>query len=725
MRERRLGVTAAAAVPDAAAAAVFGEDGHGLFLRSLFGMECGFCGSPGGPARIRGLFRLRTEEGRFEADDLPFRATREGPDRLTAVGRAASLDVTTEWTLDGGVLARTDEVQNGGSTPVVVLSAAARFCLSPAAYEVYAQSSRWCRENQGAWSPLQAGGIRLANEGGRSCQGAAPFACIRDAGSGRGLALHVVSRGDWRIDASLRTAGLDSRFAAVIEAGQAETDLRLVLAPGESVRLPEILLYALPDGRPEEAAPVLHAYLLRTRFRAPDAARDALPDAARDALPPIAYNTWFHRFDDLDPARLRPQLEAARAAGCEVFTVDAGWYGAGPGGWAAQTGDWRERTDGAFHGRMADFAREVRAAGLGFGLWMEPERCSAGVPAVREHPDWFLPGEGGSFWPRLAHRPAYDWVKSEMARLAAAYELAWMKIDFNFDMRCDPTGSGFLRHYEAWSRLLSEFRSEFPCVFLEGCASGGLRSDLWGLLHCDAHFLSDTVNPVDMIRILQGAALRVPPCRIALWAVLRPAGNRIPVYGALDTEGAPGALAPQGAVWDHLEVVDPSFACAAAMPGVPGLGGDIAGLCPEHREAVRRSLSFYKTWRSFIRRAVCHPLTPPRPKEDRTGWAALELMRPGAVVDSSPGAARNAASNGDGTRLVFLYRLDDGNHRMRFPLKGLPPARRYRVADAVSGGEGTAATGAELADGGIEASLPARFRALVLSVVPEAVHRSP
>ena len=57
-----------------------------------------------------------------------------------------------------------------------------------------------------------------------------------------------------------------------------------------------------------------------------------------------------------------------------------------------------------------------------------------------------------------------------------------------------------------------------------------MRLELNMLAHFDAHFLSDTVNPVDTLRILQGTLLRLPPGRLAHWTVLRSAGSRIPWY---------------------------------------------------------------------------------------------------------------------------------------------------------------------------------------------------
>ena len=156
---------------------------------------------------------------------------------------------------------------------------------------------------------------------------------------------------------------------------------------------------------------------------------------------------------------------------------------------------WREKQKSAFKGRMADFTDEVRAAGLGFGLWMEPERNSRLVPLAKEHPDWLLPGANGYYYPDLSQMKVYNHILSEISRLVETYELAWIKIDFNFELSIDPYRMEFANYYTKWYKLLDELRSKFPQVFFEGCASGGMRLDINTLSHFDGHFLSDNVNP--------------------------------------------------------------------------------------------------------------------------------------------------------------------------------------------------------------------------------------
>jgi alpha-galactosidase len=193
---------------------------------------------------------------------------------------------------------------------------------------------------------------------GRTTQGGTPYLCLREIGADRGIAFHVLPTGNWSIEVAAQpnASGLDVNPFAVVNLGMADDDLRLELPPGETIECPEILIQSLPGGEPAEAAPRLHQWLREHLF------------ASQRLDMPVVFNTWFDVFEVLEVPRLRRQLQAAKEVGCEVFVIDAGWYGPQAGGWWFQAGDWRERTEAAFCGKMADFAEEVRAAGLGFGL---------------------------------------------------------------------------------------------------------------------------------------------------------------------------------------------------------------------------------------------------------------------------------------------------------------------------------------------------------------------
>ena len=659
------------------ALALVGIEGKTAFIERLAGMATCNAAVP----KIQGLAIVTTSRGRIEGDGWrveSFAAHKESL-RLVLCAQQDALRLESLWEgcPDTGVVSRRDKLVNQGRSAITIFKCQARVAFPPARYEIYAQDSRWCNESQGAWMPLHAGAISLTCASGRTTQGGTPYACLRRVGAREGLAFHVLPVGNWAIHFRAHTGG-DGPPVTVVELGLADENMRVVLPPGGVLELPELLFQSLPDGEPHMAAPALHRFLLNGRFAS------AKPQAG------VVYNTWFDQFEILDVPRLRRQLAAAKRLGCEVFTIDAGWYGAGEGSWWEQAGDWREKTKSAFKGQMREFADEVRKVGLGFGIWMEPERFSLAAPIRKHHPEWFIPMTGPARID-LTIPEAYEWQKQEISRLVETYDLVWMKIDFNFEMDRDPSGAELSAYYRAWYRLVDEIRSAYPRTFFEGCASGALRTDLESLSHFDNYFLSDTVHPVDALRIMQGTYLRLLPGRIGRWAVLRSVGRALACYGKRAKESPAVVLTPCGGMWEPSETTDLDFAILAAMPGMLGFSGDIAGLPPEVIERIQRQIGFFKKRRRMIAASVAHLLTPPELIGSRTGWIGFQLQ-----------------SLSRRENLLFVFRLGPAGEPPPWRLRQLDPQRTYSVqAGIFPRSPKSIMSGADLMNGALAVAMPA------------------
>lgn len=585
------------------------------------------------------------------------------------------------------VWSRRDRLANVGAAAVDVYRALPQFLFAPGQYETYVQTGRWCYENDGGWEPLRY--LHLECEGGRTTQGAAPFLALRGRENRDGIAFHLVPNGNWELIAKLPSPGVgipDNRSWHVLQFGHSSNKLRLALAPGEVWELPELLVQGVPEGRLERSAPLLHRYWAGRSH------------GLREIGHAVVYNPWFDLYAGLsDSGRLRAHLAAARRLGCEVFVIDAGWYGAGEGDWWQQAGDWRERVNGAFRGEMRRFADEVRAAGLGFGLWMEPERVCENAPIFAERPEWFAWGNG-SYRPRLEEPEPYAWLLGEIVRLIETYGLVWLKLDFNFELGEDEFGTNFHAYYTAWYRMLDELKRKHPQVCLEGCASGGQRTDLHTIGRFDGHFLSDNVNPWDSLTAYQQGALRLPPHRLLKWLVVQPGGGAAQ-YGAETYTRVPTVVAPAppGAGFENAETVDLDFACLVAMAGPFAVSGNFADLAADQLGRVAEHIAFYKKWRSLFKNCRLALSREPGKLGDRSGWRAMQFLH----------ASENAS-------LLYVYRLDDVAERMNVRLKELNRDRMYEIT-----GSGTIRRigGAELADQGMEVELAARHRAVVYAIV--------
>jgi alpha-galactosidase len=649
-------------------------NGSHFWLASLCGMIVGMNGEDLGSVNTQGMSLVGIAGQRFEGKSLYLKAVEI--DDHTVISRwqigNRALFLTNVWRVceETGIVSRRDTLVNKEDAPVIVTRCMARVALPPGRYECYTQESRWCHENQGAWQLLRTG-VYLQHAWGRTTEGSTPYLALRLVGAERGLAFHVLPCGNWTIRVATVTQGGDLPYA-VVELGLSDENLHYELQPGQELTLPELLFQPLPDGLPHLGAPDLHRYLYRNLFH------QSKPHA------PVVYNTWFDQFDILDVLRLRSQLKAAAEIGCDVFVIDAGWYGASGSSWYPQAGDWREKTETAFRGQMREFAEEVRAAGLGFGIWMEPERFGSQAPIRARHPEWFVT-VGDNARIDLLQPAAYEHVRTEIARLIETYELAWLKIDFNFTLDADASGAELAGYMTAWYRLLDEVRAVYRDTFIEGCSSGAMRADLAMLSHFDGQFLSDTTNPVDMLRIRQGAWLRLPPGRLLNWAVLRSAGKALPHYGKSVVDSPDTVLVPGGALWEPSATIGAEEALLCAMPGGLGLSGDLAGLSATDREVLRQGIEFYKNWRSFLAKASGHLLTAPEPLSSREGWVGFQLV-----------------ATGTDTSLVFVYCLGNAGAPPSLRLRELAPDREYTILRGFTSGEtGVKGSGREFMTGGL------------------------
>ena len=153
---------------------------------------------------------------------------------------------------------------------------------------------------------------------------------------------------------------------------------------------------------------------------------------------PVVYNTWLDRLAQLDVPRLERQLAAAKRCGCEVFVVDYGWYEDLKA--FCRVDDWAECTDRAFFGQMSQFADQVRAAGLGFGFWVEMECFSRKSRIVQDRPDWFFPSDHPNIvCPKTWLPEVEDYLVRSLAETIRRYRAVYVKNDMNHSMGYEPS----------------------------------------------------------------------------------------------------------------------------------------------------------------------------------------------------------------------------------------------------------------------------------------------
>lgn len=584
----------------------------------------------------------------------------------------AGVAYVAELTFDRvhGIWQKRDRLVNDNPRPVEIEPPSLILGFSGRSIAVWCQESGWCRESQPVRLPARAAEVSVGSTG-RTCSRHAPCFSIESPAFGE-VSINLLPHGDWR--ATFRRFPDEDRIEVSIDrSGEGRA---LHIPPHGALDLGlDCLLQSSLDGGRELIGAQLQRYAL-----------DCMQRRSGRALP-VAYNTWFDTFYRITAPRLFAQIAAAAETGCEVFVIDAGWYGTAGGDWTSLVGDWQENPSVFCETTLSEVAEWVRSAGMEFGLWMEPERAHPSAPVVREHPDWFIsiPPDGTYCYPDLTMPQVRDWMYSEMVRVVEDYRLRWLKLDCNTDFGPDPDGAGHRTRLGYLYEMLDALAERFPGLILEGCASGGLRNDLVTASHFDTHFLSDTVAPVDLIRITMSSHRRLPPQMMEKWAVIYPTGLGFTPYSCEPGDTGDLVLCPLNAKAQVVHSYHLDLAVRAAMTGPFGVSGNIAGLSTGLKEQLARHIRFYKRHRDFIASSTLIPLTAVEPLNKQGGMPILQL--------AGPDFRRN---------MIIIYNLDARAGSARPRPVGLEPDRPYRILDEDEADLQPATPGAKLTSRGVQ-----------------------
>ena len=172
-------------------------------------------------------------------------------------------------------------------------------------------------------------------------------------------------------------------------------------------------------------------------------------------------------------------------------------------------------------GRPDPLVDHVRARGMQFGLWFEPEMVNPDSDLARAHPDWILAAPGrlarpGAPAARPRPRPTRGLrpcSSNGSTRWSPTTGIDYIKWDHNRDLlEAAPRGTaGVHAQTLAVYQLLDQLRARHPGLEIESCSSGGGRVDLGILARTDRVWASDSNDAVDRQRIQRWTGLLLPP----------------------------------------------------------------------------------------------------------------------------------------------------------------------------------------------------------------------
>lgn len=359
---------------------------------------------------------------------------------------------------------------------------------------------------------------------------------------------------------------------------------------------------------------------------------------------PVLLNNWEATNFTFTHRKLVKMARQAKSLGVELFVLDDGWF-AGRSDDHAGLGDYSVDTDKLPRG-LSGLSDDVRALGLDFGLWVEPESVNPDSELYRVHPDWVLrTAEREPLLGRhqlildLTRPEVRDYVVNQVGTVLDAADVSYVKWDANrtFADIASPTcpaGEVLHRYQLGLYEVLRRIFEPRPHILLESCASGGNRFDLGMLCFSPQIWASDCTDPIERLTIQGGLSYFYPP----------------------STMGAHVTASPSE---QTLRATPLSTRFNVAAFGVLGYELDPEELNTSERTEIRSQIAFYKQHRELCQFGAL--LRADQVQPDRVTLTRLDAAGEPALV----GAFQTRAIAAQPPEQLEIPRLD--------------PAARYRV----------------------------------------------
>jgi len=599
----------------------------------------GWVGRPG----VRGSLAGRDWSPRFRVGSVildgvtvsGFASTGAGTLEIAALDSTGRLDLhLTVEMLPSGLLRSRAEITNLATEPYELDDVSLAFPVPREATEILDFTGEHGLERVPQRAPFRAGLHLRENRRGRTGSDSAYLLHAGEPGfdfeTGEIWAVHTAWSGNHHHYAERVFTG-----EQLIGGGEVLLPGELRLAMGEAYTTPWVC-----------AAHGIGLDAIARRFHRHLRSRDRAVSSAR----PVTLNVWEAVYFDHDADRLIDLAERAAAIGIERYVLDDGWFGSrrddtsGLGDWTVSSDVW---PDG-----LHPLVDRVRALGMQFGLWFEPEMINLDSDLARAHPDWIM--AAGDELPieirqqhvlNLSIPAAFEHIKQALLSLIDEYGIDYLKWDHNRDLvdagnRQDDGRPAVHAQTLAFYRLLDEIRAAHPDLEIESCSSGGSRIDLGVLERTDRVWVSDNIDPHDRQTMMRWTTQLVPPEYL---------GSHI----------ASGRSHVTGRVHDL------SFRAGTALFGHLGVEWDLAEATPGEIADLTDWITFYKQHRHLLLTGDIVRLDTPDQTVIAHGVVSTDQRRAVFAVASLDTACPDPVG--------------------RLRLRGLDPARAYRVRPVFPG----------------------------------------
>jgi len=465
--------------------------------------SAGWLGTPGFTAHREGA----DFSGAFSVEGLHNERASDGSQELvvTAVDLDADVGLVVDLQLTrSGLVRQRATLRNLSERPLIVDGVLLAVPLPPQARELLDLTGRHLRERSPQRHDFTLGTHLRENRRGRTGTDASLVLVAGEPGFGFGYGevwgMHVAWSGNHRTLAEATPAGV-----RLLGGGETLLPGEVRLATEETYTSPWV--YAGYGHGLDELSARFHDFLRRR------------PQHAADPRP-VTMNTWEAVYFDHDLDKLTTLSDLAAQVGVERFVLDDGWFSgrrddrAGLGDWYVDEKVWPRG--------LHPLVDHVRAHGMQFGLWVEPEMVNPNSDLAREQPNWIL--SAGNRTPPLSRHQqvldvaqpgAFQYLLERLDALLSEYPIGFLKWDHNRDLvDAGHHGSGVAAVHDqtlAVYRLMDELRVRHPGLEIESCSSGGGRVDLEVLQRTERVWASDCIDPLERQHIQRWTGQLLPP----------------------------------------------------------------------------------------------------------------------------------------------------------------------------------------------------------------------
>ncbi|MCR4991308.1 MAG: alpha-galactosidase [Lachnospiraceae bacterium] len=236
---------------------------------------------------------------------------------------------------------------------------------------------------------------------------------------------------------------------------------------------------------------------------------------------PVLLNSWEACYFDISEHKLLNLAKKAKDVGIELFVMDDGWFGKRNDD-TSSLGDWSVNTSKLPNG-LSGLSKKIKALGLEFGLWVEPEMVNEDSNLYKRHPDWVLrnPATAHSKGRNqmildLGKEQVRNYITDTMSEVFGSCDVSYVKWDMNrnfsdvFSQGDIPSGEVYHRYVTGLYSVMKNLTEKFPEILFEGCSSGGNRFDLGMLCYFPQIWASDNTDAMCRTKIQNGLSYGYP-----------------------------------------------------------------------------------------------------------------------------------------------------------------------------------------------------------------------